>query len=44
MNYEAGKIKRPITDQVRATVVEDLPEINDIVDSTLSVASRMIAR
>jgi putative nucleotidyltransferase with HDIG domain len=35
MNYDAGKLKRPITDQVRASVVEDLPEINQIKDGTL---------
>src|SRR5882757_8236448 len=35
MNYEAGKLKRPITDQVRASVTEDLPEINQIMDVTL---------
>lgn len=35
MNYEAGKLKRPITDQVRASVLEDLPEIKDINDRTL---------
>lgn len=35
MNYEAGKLKRPITDEVRASVVEDLPEIKDIRDETL---------
>jgi putative nucleotidyltransferase with HDIG domain len=35
MNYEAGKLKRPITDEVRASVVEDLPEIELINDPTL---------
>jgi putative nucleotidyltransferase with HDIG domain len=35
MNYEAGKLKRPITDEVRASVVEDLPEIKQIGDATL---------
>jgi putative nucleotidyltransferase with HDIG domain len=35
MNYEAGKLKRPITDAVRASVVEDLPEIKQIGDETL---------
>jgi putative nucleotidyltransferase with HDIG domain len=35
MNYEAGKLKRPITDEVRASVVEDLPEIKQISDATL---------
>jgi putative nucleotidyltransferase with HDIG domain len=37
MNYEAGKLKRPITDAVRASVVEDLPEIKDIKDETLRI-------
>src|SRR5215469_11615640 len=35
MNYEAGKLKRAITDQIRASVVEDLPELNQIKDATL---------
>jgi putative nucleotidyltransferase with HDIG domain len=35
MNYDAGRLKRPITDQIRASVVEDLPEINQIADATL---------
>lgn len=35
MNYEAGRLKRPITDEVRQSVREDFPEIADIKDTTL---------
>lgn len=35
MNFEAGKLKRPITAQIRTFVVEDLPEIAQIKDTRL---------
>lgn len=39
MNYAAGKLKRTVTDTLRATVREDLPEIMDITDEGLRTAS-----
>lgn len=35
MNYDAGRLKRPITDSVRQSVREDFPEIAGIEDATL---------
>lgn len=35
MNFQAGRLKRPITDAIKASVVEDLPEINDIKNADL---------
>jgi len=35
MNFNVSCLKRPITDSVKASVVEDLPEINDITDANL---------
>ncbi len=35
MNFEAGRLKRPVTDAVRQTVREDFPEIANISDTTL---------
>jgi putative nucleotidyltransferase with HDIG domain len=35
MNYAAGQLKKPITDSLRKSVVEDLPEIDQIVDREL---------
>ena len=35
MNYDAGKLKRPITDDVRQSVLEDLPELNDVRNDVL---------
>ncbi|WP_425430649.1 amino acid ABC transporter permease [Devosia indica] len=35
MNFEAGRLKRPITDAVRQSVREDLPEIANISDVAL---------
>lgn len=36
MNFEAGRLKRPITNAVRQSVREDFPEIENIVDSALA--------
>lgn len=35
MNFEAGRLKRPVTDAVRQTVREDFPEIANISDAAL---------
>lgn len=35
MNFDAGRLKRPITDIERAAVIEDLPEISQIVSGEL---------
>ncbi len=35
MNFDAGRLKRPITEEVRQSVREDFPEIADIKDTAL---------
>jgi 23S rRNA maturation-related 3'-5' exoribonuclease YhaM len=39
MNYAAGKLQKPVTDALRALVVEDLPEMMDIADQELRAKS-----
>ena len=35
LNYEAGKLRRPITDEVKRMVLEDLPELASISEDAL---------